>query len=152
MIIRYAELSDIDELLGLYKRFHAEVQESYGIPFDEDTLMERIAGIIQNHVGWVMEEEGKLVGVMGGIVTSMLFDKNTKVFMEVSWYVTPEFRRHGMKMLETAQKYCMDLKVQRMIIGHMGNADRDRFEKVYARKGFELFEQHYIKELKYEDR
>jgi len=142
----------MDGLLELFKGFHAETQEQYGIPMDTETLRERITQVITDHVGWVAESKGRIVGVLGGVVTSMMFDKHTKAFIETAWYVAPEARRYGLRMMKVAEEYCLNFKIDRMIIGHMDVEDREKYEKVYARKGFKLFEQHYIKELKYADR
>ena len=117
---------------------------------DEETLISHITNVVMDHIAWVMEEDGRTVGMMGGVLSSMMFDKHVKCFIETTWYVQPAFRRHGLKMLKTAEKFCVDLKIDKMIIGHMGVVDREKYEKVFGRKGFELYEQHYIKELSHE--
>ena len=151
MIVRFATMADLDQVLKLTQAFYAGTEGKVGVDLDEKSVMERVRDEIENHIGFVLENDGDIVGMFGGYLTSMYANKHIKVFMETTWYVKPAHRGHSFELLRDAEKLLISMNIDKMIIGQWNIGERERFEKVYARKGFELFEQHYIKELKHEN-
>jgi GNAT superfamily N-acetyltransferase len=147
MIVRDMKLSDISELMPLFVVFHMETLKVYNVSMDSKTVEENITNYIEKYVSFVLEDDEKIVGFIFGVVAPFPLNDNVLMFIESAWFVKKEYRAHSIKLLDRIEQYCKDNKVSRMVVGNTDMGDCERFKKFYERKGFKLFEQHFVKEI-----
>lgn len=147
MIVRKMTKDDITELISLFVVFHMETLKIYNVSMDSKTVEENIVNYIENHISFVLEEEKKIVGFIFGVVAPFPLNDNVLMFIESAWFVKKEHRAHSIKLLDRVEQYCKDNKITRMIVGNTEMGNCERFKKFYERKGFKLFEQHFVKEI-----
>lgn len=100
---RKAELSDIDWILELLKKFSDFYSSKYQL-FGDDVEYSKSAltKLIDNHVFIVCEDESKgPAGFICGLITNHFFNPKIKVLSEQFWYVDEKYRnsRAGLLLL-----------------------------------------------------
>jgi GNAT superfamily N-acetyltransferase len=86
------------------------------------------------------------VGGLGMIVYNDIND-GALVASEAFWYVHPQHRGNGLRLLFHAQKVAKELACKRLTMIHLLNATGDKLSPLYARLGFKPIETHYLKDL-----
>lgn len=148
MIVRRATLDDLPMALPLFEEFHKETESGFDITYHKDTIVRNIVWFISDQLAFsLLNDDGKLVGFIGGTIAPFLFDARLLCFIEAAWYVAPKYRRYGPKLLNEVEKYCFHHKIDKIIIGHTGMSSESKFRHFYERKGYSVYEVHYIKNL-----
>lgn len=147
MIIRKAELKDIDAVVELTKDFFEESISDYGLTLDDITIRETISNYIINLVGIVAEDEGKVIGVIGGMLLPSIFNKNQLIGQETVWYVQKNYRNGsvGLKLIKSFEDECKSRGTDLIIMGLMGNLNTEILDKYYKKRNYKLLEREYIK-------
>ena len=104
---------------------------------------------IQNHLCYLAENEGKIIGCLAGVLTQHHFNYDFKFFQEAMWYVKKEFRGKGVAsaLLKAVEDECRALKCKKISVGITDNMKPEIIARVYRQMGFKLFETHYIKDI-----
>ena len=147
MIIRKAELKDIDGVFELVKEFFKESLSEYGLKLEEKTIKETLENYIQDLIGIVAEENGKIIGAIGGLVSPSIFDKSQLVGQETIWFVNGEKRkgRVGIELINAFEKECKLRGAHLIAMVHMGNLNGDILDRYYKKRNYNLLERQYIK-------
>jgi len=147
LIIRKAELKDIDAVVELTKDFFEESISDYGLTLDDITIRETISNYIKNLVGIVAEDEGKVIGVIGGMLLPSIFNKNQLIGQETVWYVQKNYRNGsvGLKLIKSFEDECKSRGTDLIIMGLMGNLNTEILDKYYKKRNYKLLEREYIK-------
>lgn len=150
MKIRKADLGDTIDLISLFTDFYNQSIKSYGIPLDDNTVGKTIISYIRNHVVFVLEKDDKeIVGFIGGVIATYPVNENVIVFIESGWFVKEDYRKHSIELLSELENYCKETGIEHVIIGNTDTGKTEQFKRFYERKGYKLFEQHFIKEIKH---
>jgi len=144
MIIRRAEYKDIEPALELIKDFHKESMNAYNVLCDEKIAREVMTKFVDT--SFVLEIEGKIVGLLGGLIVNYPLN-NKPMYSEWVWYVAPKYRRYGVKMYKKLEEYCKERSITQIGMALMANSKAEKLEKFYLRLGFTLLEKHFIKEI-----
>ena len=146
-VIRQAIYEDIDDVRNLIKEFYNESLYEYGLSLDNDTINETIKNFIDNHIELVAEINNKIIGVMGGIVATSIFDKKQRLGQEAIWYITRDERKGNIafKLIEEFEKECKERGANLISMICMNNLNSDILDRLYRIKKYKLMEQHYIK-------
>lgn len=150
--IRKAISEDKPQVIELIIQFYKESLRDFGVRFDLETLYETVQNFIDNQIGIVAEKEGKIVGIIGGMIAPSMFDKSQKIGQESVWYVTQEERkgRTGIKLIKAFEEECIKRGANAIIMIHMANLYPEILDRLYRMNGFRLMESNYIKGVKYE--
>lgn len=150
--IRKAITEDKPQIIELIIQFYKESLREYGVRFDLETLYETVQNFIDNQIGIVAEEYGKIIGVIGGMIAPSMFDKSQKIGQESIWYVIPAERKGktGIKLIKAFEKECIDGGANAIIMIHMNNLYPEILDRLYTMNGFKLMESNYIKGVRYE--
>lgn len=149
MRIRKAVLSDLTSLIYLFSDFYDESISFYGIPLDHKTVAKTIINYIRNHVVFVLEKDDEeIVGFIGGVTATYPVNENVKIFIESGWFVKEDYRKHSIELLSELENYCKEIGIEHIIIGNTDTGKTEQFKRFYERKGYKLFEQHFIKEIR----
>lgn len=146
-MIRKAELRDIDGIIKLAKDFFKESVGEYGLTIENQTIAETIHSYIENMIGIVAEENGKVVGVIGGMLLPSIFNKTQLIGQETVWFVNKDYRKGtiGLKLIKAFEYECLERGANLIIMGLMGNLNTDILDKYYKRHNYKLLEREYIK-------
>lgn len=144
--IRYATLEDIPEILSMGSMFIK--YHPMPMSFDEKKLKDMAINLITKGIFLVAEYEGRLAGMIAGIVGDSLFDSNLKQATEYFWWVNEEHRKGtvGLKLFDVFHKVCVDSGADILVVCH--TVQTPQLEKIFVRKGFSPIEFAYCKNLK----
>jgi GNAT superfamily N-acetyltransferase len=94
------------------------------------------------------EENGRVVGLIGAILSSGMFDGKV-VAQEAFWFVSPEFRGHsgGIRLFKEVENWAQLVGVERLFMTYMHSSMPEKLQKFYERQGFVALETSFIKEI-----
>lgn len=143
MIARPAEPRDLASAVDLSMKFAAETLGEYGIEVLKSDVVAFAEKMIEGQVVLVAEEDGKVVGVLAGMITPYVFNTTKTVFQETIWYVEKEHRGEAGKLpMETLLTL---LDVDYTIFANMHNSYAGIIDRFYTKLGFKPFETHWIR-------
>lgn len=123
--------------------------ETYGIDVKVDTCIEDMRKTLEYGNGvLIVLLDDKPVGVLA-VFKMQSLTGDQEFGIEKCWYVSPAYRRYGIKLIKEAEKWCRKEKCSHMAMA-ASNLVSDLHDKVcdfYKRQGMKLFETTYIKEL-----
>jgi len=96
---------------------------------------------------FMLEHEGIAVGGLGCIKFPDLHS-GTLTAVETFWYVDPDHRGHGLALFEAYEHWAIENGCQMIAMIHMVDSMPDVLERFYKRRGYQLVEKHYMKEIK----
>jgi hypothetical protein len=94
----------------------------------------------------VSEQNGEVTGAIAGLLYHDLND-GAPVLAEAFWFVKPEKRGSGMKLLFALENLARERGCARMHMVHLLSINADSLSKTYERIGYKPTEIHYVKEL-----
>ncbi|MCK4276439.1 MAG: GNAT family N-acetyltransferase, partial [Phycisphaerae bacterium] len=142
--IRQYAPDDFTDVARLLKEFHAEALADYGLNCEHREIADAIMDSYANTL--VLEMDRKVVGLISGKVISYPLQK-AKLFQEMIWYVSKDYRRYGLKLLKELEKRCKDRGINMIIMVALGNSMAERLHNYYERLGYRELETHYIRVL-----
>ena len=95
---------------------------------------------------FVIKKDGKIVGGIGGLIGPDLHYPRM-IAVETFWFVLPEYRGEGMKLLDAFEQWAKENKCDCVAMIHLADSHPKALEKIYKRKGYQLIENHYLKVL-----
>jgi N-acetylglutamate synthase-like GNAT family acetyltransferase len=143
-IIRSATKADIEGAIDLLKEFQDESLAEYGMMIDAGLAKKTCLDYVDTSL--VLECEGKVVGVIAGMITSIPTCAG-KIYQEAVWFVSKPYRKYGIRLLKTLEENCIAQGITHIIMAHMMNSKSDKLDIFYRKSGFMPFEVHYIKSL-----
>lgn len=149
MRVYQASDKDLGVWLKLAKEFYAEGFDDYKWGFNDAHAQTTYLLFIQNHLCFLAEDEGKVIGCMAGVITQHHFNYDFVYYQEAMWYIIPEYRGKGVasQLLEATEGKCRELGCQKLAVGHPQDQRLDIIDKIFKQMGFKPFEKHYIKDL-----
>lgn len=143
VIVRPGMMSDLDAAIEILGEFREESLKYFGFskPFAKDYLSQFVED------SFVLEIDGRVVGISAGKIIQSQVDGQL-IYDEVVWYVLREFRGYGLRLMDALEARCRERGIKHMACSLMGNSMSERLHKFYTRRGFEVMEIHYIKELR----
>jgi GNAT superfamily N-acetyltransferase len=141
-MIRLAAEPDIPRLVEMGRRFREETGYRAHIAENPAKMAQLAAQLAANGGLLVSERDGRLVGMLGYI----LFDhflSGEMVAGEVFWWVEPEHRGAGVRLLIEAERRARAAGASRMQM----IAPTDKVGQFYQRVGYEYVESAYQKNL-----
>jgi len=142
-MVRPAEERDIEPTLELLKDFHSESLNKYSLFCDDTTARATMKSLYPT--SFILQLEGKVVGVLGGTVAVYPLN-NEKIYHEWVWYVNKKYRLHGIILYHKLEDYFKEKDIKKIVMITLAN-NADKLEKFYRRLGFTFLEKHFIKEV-----
>ncbi len=143
-MIRAATPEDIDQIAVLGERFIAESHYHRLIGINPDALRSVAEMLIREDHGLLLVDEfyGELAGMIGMLATVHPTSWEP-VAAELFWYVPPEARGGGLKLLFAAENWARENGLKRCIM----IAPNERVSALYIRLGYDELETQFIKDL-----
>ena len=146
-MIREADESDIPAILGMGARFF-EAAQINGVEYQADSVEQTLRHLLASPDGilLVLDENG-VKGMLGALLFPVYFNLSHKAGQELFWWVNPESRGSGLKLLEAAEQQAKDLGAITFSMIHLHNLMPDALKRVYTSRGYAPSETHYMKVL-----
>jgi GNAT superfamily N-acetyltransferase len=146
MNVEIANEADIREIIALAKMYdggfsrHVRVDVSHAT----ETYLEFVAD--GRGVVFAAKQDGKNVGGLAAIRTIDI-NGGFPLAVELFWFILPEHRGGGMLLLDAFESWASEQGCEKMAMIHLSDSMPDVLQKVYERRGYELVEMHYVKEI-----
>lgn len=143
-MIRAAVYEDVPDLVVMGLRFIESGKYRDKIASNPDALAHMMLGLIDNPYGLllVLEKGERLIGMFGAVATLSPYSAEP-VAMELYWYVEPESRGGGVRLLRAAEQWARDVGAVKMI----GVSHTKKVTSFLRRLGYQSMETHLIRSL-----
>lgn len=145
-MIRKAQETDAIEFTMLVKQFVKEAK--YPFKVDPELVIGNFKAVVndEDFFVYVSEEDADLVGFLVGAINAPLFSSD-QTAVELGWFMVPEYRngKDGLRLLTKFEAWAKDNNCR-----HVTMVDIDPLndlDDLYSRKGYELTEKAYVKEI-----
>ena len=100
---------------------------------------------------WVVELDGKVVGICGAMIFPLYFSPETMTAQELFWWIEPEARgtTANKQMMFEMQSWAEQAGASQFFMIALENDRSKAMERVYNRNGFTPIERTFTKELRY---
>lgn len=144
-MIRRARLTDIPALVELGMRFMHESGYAAHLTANPNAHAELAERLITDVSGLVLvdERESEIVGMLGAIAT-VHPHSGDRVMAELFWYVAPDARGSGVRLLQEAEHWAITNGVRKSIVVAPEGSSVDL---LYVRMGYKPLERQFIKDL-----
>ena len=143
-MIRDATAQDIPACLEMGAKFHALA--GMPVPFDPPTFVELLGTIIRARTVLVLTNNAnEPVGMIGMIVLPAYYNANVLNALEVFWWIEPEYRGRGGKMIDALEKRAKQMNVPTLQLSCLETMKEVGI--LYERKGYKLMDHNYVKVL-----
>lgn len=146
-MIRIATNEELDGIAQLGPKFWSESNLPGG--FKPDVFVDNWKKIIARDQGCIIfnqDDGGGINGAIGLLVYQDINDGEL-VMQEAFWFVSPESRGFGIRLLKKAEEIAKMINVKRFVMTHLLNNYADQLARLYPRLGFKALEINYIKHL-----
>ncbi len=141
-IIRQYAGDDFMDVSYLVKEFYKEAIEEYGLKCEIDQV-NKVINDNKSEI-LVMEMDGKVVGLIAGMLLNYPLQK-AKIFQEIMWYVSKDYRRYGISLLRELERRCKERGIHTVIMVAMGSSMSAKLDRLYRMSGYRILETHYVK-------
>jgi len=93
-----------------------------------------------------LEEGGVLQGGLGYLISIDLHFPR-KIAIETFWFVLPQYRGPGLKLLDAFEELAKKEGCQQVALVHLSDSFPERLKALYLRRGYNFVESHYVKEM-----
>jgi GNAT superfamily N-acetyltransferase len=146
-MIRLLTIHDLPLASQLGPKFYAEGK----LPgeFVPEIFVGTWTALIERGLGFILGlfENSRLCGCIGAAVTKCLNDGKLTA-NEMFWFVTPEARGGGLRMVDEYEKEAVKRGAVRCSMALLKGLHPDALGRFYERRGYKAFEIAYSKELK----
>lgn len=150
-MIRRATSDDIPAMLDLGELFYPTTPPARVIPFNRVStrfLFEAMLGE-SNCVVLVSEQDGRVVGGIGGTLAPATYNMDYLVVLENFWFFRPDQRqsREAMQLKTALEVWAKEQGAVMNIMGEFPGEYRPRLRRIYGRGGYQEGETLHYKEL-----
>jgi GNAT superfamily N-acetyltransferase len=140
--IRLAGVDEVERLVEMGERFHRESSYKEHVAHNHEQMIALATNLVAAGNILVMEFNGALVGMIGFMVLPH-FLSGEVIGIEVFWWLEPEHRGEGKKLLKAAEDLARERGAKRMQM----IAPNERVGVLYRRMGYEFVESAFQKTL-----
>lgn len=143
-MVRRAVKNDIARIVDMGARFIRETGYSGQLPENRSKMADLVNRLIEDPNGLVLvaTDPSGLIGMLGAIAFKHPMSDEL-VASEMFWWIEPETRGSGVKLLRTAENWASQLGARRFIM----IAPTERVGQFYERVGYERVETSYQRKL-----
>ena len=143
------EPKHVHDWIQLVQEFLQEGIDQYAWGFSSEDCEATYFTWLKECIGFLLEEEGAIVGVLAGNIAIHPFCYTTVYFHESMWFVRKSHRGKGggIKLYEACEQECRDRGIKKMVFAHTSLLEVKTFKKIYNKLGFHELETHYVKDI-----
>lgn len=148
-MIRPATINDIPRLIHMGKKFHEEALVDKGLGYVPTDLIRYYVTMMESPIAvfLVAEDEGIVVGSIGGMIVPWNMDFSQLILLEQWWWVDPEYRgaKVALDLEEGFARWGKDNGANKIIMVSINLQREETVKRYYRRKGYKYLETHFIK-------
>ena len=149
-MIRKATIKDIKGIESLGEKFYNEAEFSKkGLGLDVSTFGILVTQLLDypSVLILVVEKDNKIIGTIGGVISPWLLDTNQKILQELWWYIDPEYRGIGHRLIVKFEKEAVKLGANFVLMVTLDSKHEDKLITYYNKMGYNHLEHHFIKKV-----
>lgn len=144
-IVRITKREELAELAKLGKSFYEEGKLPGG--FNEGMFVENWLKFLALNLGAIFALEcGGFRGALGAFCIPDSNDGEL-VGTEAFWWVSPEARGNGLRLLNRFESWATERGAKRLIMVHLSGLMPEKIGTLYERRGYSPVEVHYVKSV-----
>ena len=145
-MIEKLDIEDLGQLATIADNFYSSSE--FLNDFDMETFKASWSTLLNSDMGviFVSRKNGEITGTLGGCKYPDV-NSGELIATEFFWFVNPESRGEGLKLLKTFEKWAHDEDCKKVIMVHLSDSMPDKIKHIYERFGYKAAETHYIKEV-----
>lgn len=130
---------DRSAVLRLAHALHKESPRYRDIAFSEGKAIAVIVQMIHHGGGFVAEQQGEIVGMIGGMLTEYYFSME-RFAADFALYITPEHRKSFLasRLVRAFERWAFSLGAREVTLGISTEIHPERTVRVYERLGYKL--------------
>lgn len=144
--VRPAALEDIPEIMDMGRQFFDQAWSGV-FEWDDSSVFETLTGMLRSGVLLVAQKGRELVGMVGGTLAPMYFDKQTLIAQELFWWVRPGNRGPGIALFREFEAVAKLRGAQVVAMNGVESIRGETVGRFYAREGYRCTERVYLKRL-----
>ena len=146
---RQATHADIDAIVDMGFRFIAHSEYGHLVSPTRDDVARGLDGLIRRGVVFVAELNGKIIGMLAGMLSEVWFSPSTKFGVELTWWVNEEHRggRAAFVLLKKFEEWCKESGARVAVMSELVLGGEAKVGKILNRLGYRMAECSHIKEL-----
>jgi len=143
----YSDLHYLD-VVRLVELFHKEAVSEYVGAFDLNVLINTITGFKESQAEncFLLTDDDGCHGILFGVMYKSPASERL-MFQEMVWYVEPDYRKYGVKLLREVEKRLKLRQVGTIIMAVLENSKTEKIKSFYQRLGYKPIEVHYARDL-----
>ena len=120
--------------------------------FSPSVFLSTFCELIQSGRGIVLAsfdlrgDKRTITGALGGVLAQSPFNETVNA-IEMFWYVLPEHRGHGIKLLRAFEAWAVERGADYVCMIHLQKLQPEALGQLYLRLGYRLIESNYLKAL-----
>lgn len=130
--------------------------DGFMIPFDEESAGKMTLICLKNpgQALFVSERDGRLNGMILGVLSPWLWNENVRLATELLWWVDPGARgsRVGIALLDAMTEWAEANEADFISFASIEAIAGDRVSRIYERLGYVLTEKTFTRRLKCQER
>jgi GNAT superfamily N-acetyltransferase len=146
--VRPAVEADFPALVLIGRKF-AEQTAYRKVPYSEAGAVSWFRLMMNQGLLYVSEDGGRITGVIGGVMSPFLINPDYGVGTELLMWVEPEHRGGGTAdaLMDAIERAAREAGLTFWSMMSLEAINPDRVAKIYERRGYELAEHTFLKEL-----
>lgn len=139
-MIREAAVEDIPELVAWGKKFHAMAPHKPMGDYDGQAVANMLRFMIESPQAMVLTNGA---GAIGGVYAPVYFNPSKWMLEESFWWSEAD----GLSLLDAAMRRGREWGASYLLLSTLENRKSAAIDRLLTRKGFQLLERRYLKEL-----
>lgn len=148
--VRYAFLEDVEEMAVKGQRFFdATILKNY-LDYDVPSMIKTIGRLVSEDgaVAFCWEQDGQIVGGIGGMLTPMYFNENEIAAQQLFFFVLPEYRNlKSLRLLQAWEQWATHHGAKVIWSGAKMDDHYQGMQTMMARRGYAPLETVFIREV-----
>lgn len=144
-MIRPAYAQELEICVSMAREFWQHTY--YDDPFDDQYVYKMVELAYRHELLIVLEVHKRLCGFAAGVAIPLLGNAQVTQVTELAYWVNPESRGHGLKLIEGFEKACRMVGAKYVNMIAMQSSSPEVAEKIYLRRGYTKIETTYCKKL-----
>lgn len=148
-MIRDAIASDEDAILEMARQFVAFTPYADTFTATDEELRATINNFIATTKSFVAEVDGKVVGMLAAIITSVWYAPGHKAAVELAWWVDPAHRKgmSGIRLVQAFEKWAEEQGASMVSMSNLEVGDNGLVANMLNRFGYRMSEQTHTKRI-----
>jgi hypothetical protein len=147
MLIREAKVADVDALIAMGHRFLGMSPFAPHSDLIDDDLAWAICNLIDNGIVFVAEKDDQIVGAIAGQISSLWFNRRSRVAVELAWWVDENHRngRAAIGLLRFFEEWAIARGATMIVMSDLTINGENPLDPLFKKLGYSVVERSHVK-------